>query len=352
MKKVRVKDLCGGEVLAKDLYVQNYGSVLVPKGTILKQDYIDRLEPLGFDTVYIEEDRKENAITELMEECQNQVKQVMERHIYKHNEELKKLCSIAEDMIMEVVNEEPLNEKIVEIQEEGTDVYSHSMQVCTLSTMLALKCGLERELVQDTLKGALLHDIGLRYITVPYESVEINDLPKSSIEEYKNHTTAGYQALEREKWITSDTKDIIFYHHERMDGSGYPLKLSGDRLSLPVKIVSVCDAFDERLRGIGHKRCKLQEAVEFLRDNKGVLFDKTVTETFLKMIVQYPTGCMLKLSTGEVGKVVSQNKEMPERPVVSLLYAQNGEAYKEPKEMDLMKVLNVIIVEILEEKDN
>lgn len=351
MRRVRVKELCGGEILAKELYVQNYGSVLMPKGTILKKEYIEKLDQLGFEMVFIEEQKKNGIITGLIEECQNQVKQVLERHIYKHNEELKKLCRMAEDMILEAVNEEPLNDKIVEIQEGGADVYAHSMQVCTLATMLALKCGLEKETVQDTLKGGLLHDIGLRYITVPYENVDIEKLPKSSKDEYKRHTLEGYQALEKETWISSNTKDIIFYHHERVDGSGYPLKLSGDRIGLPVKIVSVCDAFDERLRGIGQERCRLQEAVEYLRDNKGVLFDKTVTETFLKMIVQYPTGCMLKLSTGDVGKVISQNKEMPERPVVSLLYAENGEAYEEPKELDLMKVLNVVIVEILDEKD-
>ena len=353
MKRVRVKTLSGGEVLARDLYALNYGSVLMPKGTLLKKDYIEKLLLLGIDSVFIEEEKQESSYisTELMEGCQNHIKQVLERHIYKHNEELKKLCRMAENMIMEAVSEEPLNEKVVEIQEQGGDIYSHSMQVCTLSAVLALKCGLEKEAVQDTLKGGLLHDIGLRYITVPYENICVDGLPKSSREEYKRHTLEGYRALEQENWISSCTKDIIFYHHERINGTGYPLRLGGDRLSLPVKIVSVCDAFDERLNGIGYERCHLQEAVEFLRDNRGVLFDRAVTEAFLQMVVQYPTGCMVKVSTGEIGRVLSQNKEMPERPVISLLQSEEGEEYSQPKILDLMKVLNVFIVEILDEKE-
>lgn len=353
MKRVRVKELRGGEILAKDLYVQSYGSVLMPKGTVLKKEYIEKLEQLGFEMIFIEKKKKDGIIsTGLIEECQNQVKQVLEHHIYRHNEELKKLCLMAEDMILEAVNEETLNDKIVEIREGGADVYEHSMQVCTLATMLALKLGLGKEMVQDVLKGGLLHDIGLRYITVPYENVNIAALPKSSVAEYKRHTLEGYQALEKEAWISFNMKEILLYHHERIDGSGYPLKLSEDRIRLPVRIVSVCDAFDEKLRGIGRERCRLQEAVEYLRDNRGILFDKAVTETFLNMIVQYPTGCMLRLSTGEIGEVILQNNEMPERPVVKLLYNRDGEVYEEPKELDLMKVLNVVIVEMLDKEDS
>lgn len=351
MKKVNVNALNGGEILSRDVYAQNYGYVLIPKGTVLKKEYIEKLELLGIHTVFIKETEKISVKKEeLMEDCQTQIKNIMERHIYKHNEELEKLCNIAESMIMEAIEEEPLSEQVVELRESGGDVYTHSMQVCTLSTMLALKCGLDRRGVLDILKGALLHDIGLRYITVPYENVSIDKLPQSSQEEYRRHTLEGYKALEKESWLSSEVKNIIFFHHERMDGSGYPLKLCKDRLSLSIKIVMLCDAFDERLQGIGHKQVSLQEAREFLRDNKGKMFDKKLTEEFLKMIVQYPTGCRVELNTGEKGRIICQNKEMPERPVVELLYDREGKSYIPPQKIDLMKALHVFIVESSDEK--
>lgn len=363
MKRVDVAKLSGGEVLARNLYMCQHGNILIPKGTVLKSDYIKKLSLLGISTVDIEENEEGNEKEEeeknavdvikelsLIQICQNQIRQVMEGHIYKHNEELRKLCYMAENMILEAIREEPLSEKIVEIQEAGGDIYTHSMHVCTLSTMLALKLGLEKEEIQDTLKGGLLHDIGLRYTTVPYQEVDVDNLPKSSRDEYRSHTLEGFQALEQENWISASAKDIIFYHHERLDKSGYPLRLGGDRISLPVKIVSVCDAFDERITGIGHKRYHLQEAIEFLRDNKGVLFDNAVTEAFLKMIVHYPTGCSVRINTGETGRVIYQNTEMPERPVLLILQSEDGTAYPKPKELDLMKTLNVVIVEVLDKK--
>ncbi len=356
MKRVDVRKLSGGEILARDLYTLNYGTILMPKGTVLKKEYINRLDLLGIYTVYIKDSDEKNESLDIRTEsgliqiCQNQIRQVMERHIYKHNEELKRLCRMAENIILEAVNEEPLNEKVVEIQEASGDIYTHSMHVCTLSTMLAIRCGMEKEEVQDVLKGGLLHDIGLRYITVPYENISMDKISRIAREEYKHHTLKGYNSLEKESWISPAVKDIILYHHERLNGSGYPLKLKGDRLIHQVKIVSICDAFDERVTGIGHERYHLQEALEFLRDNKGVLFDKAVTETFLKMIVQYPTGCVVKLNTGEIGRVVYQNKDMPERPVLLLMQDQEGMVYPEARELDLMKELNVFIEEVIENK--
>lgn len=352
MKRVNISALTGGEILARDLFAENYGNVLMPRGTVLKKEYIERLELLGIKTVFIEETVSGIAESklELLESCQNQVKQVLERHIYKHNAELQKLCDTAESMIMEVLDDEPIAERVIEIQHSGGDMYSHSMRVCTFSTILALKCGLDKRIVQDILKGGLLHDLGLRYITVKYENVNIEDLPKSSQEQYRMHTLEGYAALKQEKWISNNVKDIIFYHHERLDGTGYPLQLSGERLSIPVKIVNICDAFDELLAGIGCTRYRLQEATEFLRDSKGIKFDKNLTETFLKMIVQYPTGCEVRISTGERGTVIAQNREMPERPIVEIQYDKNGKRYRQTKKMDLMQTLNIFIVESSDER--
>ena len=94
MKRVHVKTLSGGEILSKDLYDLNYGNILMPKGTILKKDYIDKLPMLGVDTVFIDGEENSSNISRIMEMCQNQIKQVLEKHIYKHNEELKILWKL------------------------------------------------------------------------------------------------------------------------------------------------------------------------------------------------------------------------------------------------------------------
>ncbi len=71
--------------------------------------------------------------------------------------------------------------------------------------------------------GALPHDLGLRHITVPYINCDINELSEAEAFEYRKHPILAYSVLEEENgWILC--KKIVLVHHERRDGSGFPLK--------------------------------------------------------------------------------------------------------------------------------
>lgn len=352
MRRVSVKDLKGGEILAKDVCTSSL-SVLMARGTILKKDYIEKLPILNIQHVYIE-DRAEEAegsnfqkntvAQEMLRECQNRVKSVLEHHIYKQNKELEHLCTMAEELIDTILQEKEISSYMIEMKEERNDMYTHSLHVCSLATLLAFRLGMDKSLVVDIAKGGILHDIGLRYLTVPYENCEVQKLSAQEQGEYKKHAANGYKSLNQEDWLTERAKEIVLMHHEYVDGSGYPLRLTGDRIPDAVKVISICDAFDELISGIGHCHRKMQEAVEFLKYNAGRLFDKRYTEVFLRMIVYYPVGTIVKLSTGEMAKVIRQNPEFNERPVLELLCDADGRKYTKKKEMDLCKVLNVFIV--------
>lgn len=350
MKKTAVKDLTGGEILAKDIYTSSY-NILMSRGSVLKKEYAEKLPLLGIHFVYIE-DSKEEASDNTMENdikqtINKKVRHVLETHIYKHNKELSDLCEVAEDIISAVLDEEQINEKVVEIKAEGGDMYTHSVNVCSLGTVLALKLKLDKEKVEDIAKGSILHDLGLRYITVPYENIDISSLPQQDQNEYKKHVTYAFKALEKENWLSQTAKDIILFHHEYINGTGYPLHLTDEKLEIPVKIVSLCDAFDQMISGIGWKQTNLQESIEYLRYNKGILFDKYVTEKFLQMIVQYPIGTIVVTNQGEIGRVVRLNREMMERPVIEIIKNSSGKILKKPEEIDLLKVLNVFIVKTI-----
>jgi len=354
MRRVSVKELKGGEVLAKDVCTPSL-SVLMARGTILKKDYIEKLPLLNIQYVYIqgkkektEEDNsnyQNNAVTqEMLRECQNKVKSVIEHHIYKQNKELENLCAMTEEIVDTILQEREINSYMIEVKEERHDMYTHCIHVCSFSTMLALRLGMDISLVVDIAKGGILHDIGLRYLTVPYENCDIEKLSFQEQGEYKKHAINGYQSLAQESWLTERAKEIVLMHHEYLDGSGYPLHLMGDRIPIVVKVITICDTFDELISGIGYCHRKLQESVEFLRYNAGRLFDKHYTETFLKMIAYYPIGTIVQLSTGEIARVIRQNPEFNERPVLELLCDADGKRYIEKKVIDLCKVLNVFIV--------
>ncbi len=69
----------------------------------------------------------------------------------------------------------------------------------------------------------MLHDLGLRYLTIPYQDQDIETLNKVELTEYMKHPVYGYSAVKDEDWLSELSKKIILYHHERSDGSGFPL---------------------------------------------------------------------------------------------------------------------------------
>ncbi len=351
MKKVFTDQLKGGEILSKDLHTPY--NVLIVKGTVLKKEYIERFPLLGIEYVYIEEtDTKDDAAyatardivrEEIKRECNVKVRQLLETHIYRHNKELANLCVVAEKLIDNILEDEKIQEKVVEVKDAEGDLYSHSVNVCGLSVILALKMGLSKEQAEEIAKGSILHDLGLRYITQEYEDIAVEQMAVQDKVEYYKHALQGFQAVQEEKWLSQTAKDIILFHHEAEDGSGYPLHLKGDKLSLAIKIVIVCETFDQMLNGIGYKRTRLQEIIEYLKYHRGKLFDKKVTNEFLKMIIQFPVNTIVVTNQGEVGRVIRQNKEMTDRPVILITKDRNGMELNPPHELDLCKVLNVFI---------
>ena len=136
---------------------------------------------------------------------------------------------------------------------------------------------------------------------------------------------------------------MILYHHERIDGSGYPLKATD--IPLECRIIQVCEAFDEMICGIGCKRTKVYEAVEYLKNFKDIKFDGRIVDIFLEFTAVYPAGTYVRTNEGEIGIVMRQNKQFPGRPVLRIVEDRNGDAVNIIK--DLLEVNNIYIKEVI-----
>lgn len=350
MKLCKITDLKGGEVLAKTVMTSDF-KILLSDGIVLRPEYIDKIKELGITEVYITEDvlhEKEVLLLKnnLERVFHDKVKNIMEKHIYRQSRELMELSQTADSIISNILEEEEIVEQIYDIKERSSDIYEHSVNICSLAVLVALKLKTKKEIVHDIAVGCLLHDLGLRYLEIPYADRDMEDFSKSELVEYKKHPVYGYAALEKEVWISELSKKIILSHHEKMDGSGFPLKLK--ELPYEVKIVSVCDTFDEIICGIGCSRQKVYQAVEYLKTFKGQKFDANIVDTFLEFTAVYPVGSKVLLSNNCIGKVVSQNKEFPDRPVIQVVRDEQGELVSKVFLIDLIKANNVFIEKVLE----
>ena len=138
--------------------------------------------------------------------------------------------------------------------------------------------------------------------------------------ELKKHTILAYSALEGEDWISPVSKKMVLSHHERKDGSGYPLKQKTK--DIECNILQVCDAFDCMISGMECKRISVQQALETMIEAADLLFERKIVKVLQKIVAYYPVGTKIRLNTGETGIVVCQTDNSI-RPVVAVLDQDN-----------------------------
>lgn len=357
MRCVNTDNLKGTEVLGMAV-VSSSDAVLIAEGTVLNNAYIQKLRELGIRSVYIKDDdgsaNKDSnkkvvfSIDDTYKESKKEIERVLEKHIYKHNDDLKKVAGEAVKIMCTVLEEPDVVNGLTEIRNISTDMYSHCINVCTMSTILALRLRMTEEQVHNIAMGAILHDIGLKYISAEYIDVDVDELNSKEQVEYKKHTIYGYSAIQEEKWLSDTAKDIILLHHEREDGNGYPFRHSGSRIRQEVKLVTVCDDFDAMISGIGRKKIKIYEAIEYIKVNAGIIYDTAVASKLLKTMAVYPVGTKVVTSEGETGIVEKQNVAAPERPVIKIISDAEGKEYSVPVMKDLMKYLTLFIVDTVD----
>ena len=279
------------------------------------------------------------------EQIKNKIKDILELHIYQHTEGLEKIAETAQNIISDIIEEDEVIEKVYDVKERSADIYEHSLQVCTIATLIALKLGMTEKQVYDISVSSLIHDLGLRYLVVRYEDQDINLLPAKDQEEYKKHPIYGYTAVKNETWLSENAKGIVLNHHERKDKSGYPL--GTDLLSRMTQVVGVCDEFDELICGVGKARVRVHEAINNVRNYSGIWFDSDIVDAFLQLIAVYPVGSRVKTNQGELGIVMRQNAHFPERPIIRIIKDQYGQDMRTEKVVDLIKETTVVIQEVV-----
>jgi len=351
MIRKKINELKGNEILGKPLMTLAY-QIILPEGAQLRPDYLEKMIELGVTDAWVleEEYLEESALTVLKDNIlctiNQKVKDILERHTYHDNEELAELSSAVENIMEYILEDENVLEAVLEIRQRSSNLYEHSVNVCAMSLLTSLKLKMDQKSLYNIGIGSLLHDIGMRYSVIDVFGSDMLDMTAASWSEYKKHPVFGYDALKNEKWLSDSSRSIILFHHETLDGEGYPIK-TGD-IPKECRIVSICDTFDEMYGGIGYTRAKLYEVIEYLKNYKNVKYDGKIVDAFLCLIAVYPTGTRVVTNEGEEAIVVRQNNGFQERPVLRITHNQNGEEVTGIVIKDLVKVHNIFIEKVLD----
>lgn len=222
---------------------------------------------------------------------------------------------------------------------KGKDDYTylHSVAVCALMVALGRQLGLKGEQLRDVGMAGLLHDVGK--MLIPEEVLnKPGRLTDEEFEQVKQHPVKGWELLQASPNICDIAKEVCLHHHERVDGTGYPDRLSGEALTLVSRMGAVCDVYD----ALTSNRCYKSgwepgEALRKMAEWRNGHFDETVFHAFVKTVGIYPTNTVVKLKSGRLAVVLDQSDKSLLTPVVKVFFSTRSNTRITPELVDLAK---------------
>lgn len=355
MLLVKIENLENGMELAKSVIEPSSERILVKSGTVLNDVLMFNLKRYNISSVWIKSEiSQELLLRQVREELDvneslNNLKSVFGEDesvmITEVSEETQQhIKSVADNLLASVYSDDNLLLKLYQLQSYDDYTYKHCLRVAMLSTQIGKQLGLTREDLHELSEAALLHDIGKRQV-----SIEIIRKPAKltdeEFDEVKNHTVRGYNLLKKTGQYSDRLLNAVLMHHEKYDGTGYPLRVSGEQITYFARVIAIADVYDALTSNRPYRKpWSVAEAEEYMMGGSGTHFDYDLIQAFIATFAPYPLGSIVLLSNGEEAKIVSNNSNVL-RPIVEIT-----DRYGKVRSVDLyndFKSLSLSVVKIL-----
>lgn len=337
MRYVSIEQVESGDTLGRSIYSSD-GLTLLQANVQLTVGMIHKLRRFGVNMLYITDsnfsdvevedtvtdETKREAISNLSSaiQCVQSGKGVDLRGIQKS--------------ISNIIDETLRNRKVLlnlnDIRTSDNSLFIHSLNVCMMATTIGIGLGYNNAQLKELALGALLHDMGKAI-------KEDGDSSASGLASEKHHTWLGFNLLRKKHEMSIVSAHVALQHHEWINGAGIPRGLSGAEIHDFAKIVAIANYYDNLISPFSEEEtCHPYVACEKIMALANIRFDHDMVIRFLRSIAMYPTGASLKLSTGEVGVVIDQNRGLPSRPVVRVIKKERSRSQRMEDEHDFTDI--------------
>lgn len=364
MRLVPIESVRPNTVLGKTIYDID-GRLLLRAGVVLKEQTIEKIKEINILSIYISDKYSNEVIEDIIKpeirqkaiitikEAFTNIGRLTSKNGERYSEKdytwqeqsyFYNIGKMAESIIEDILNKKDVVLALVDIRSMNNYLYSHCVNVAVIALSIGIALKMRKKKLEALCIGALIHDIGKSFLPKNLMSKETG-YTEEELEEIKKHPRLGYKYLSSTYNINSLSKMIVLQHHERCDGRGYPDGLlQKDILDLS-SIVSVADAYDNLSTDHPGKRAMFpSDVLEYLMANAGTRFDYNIVCVFCRIVIPFPKGTIIELSTDEIAKVEETIPNFPLRPIVRIIESKRASRIGE--QVSLLKELSVVITSI------
>ncbi len=360
MQRITLDEIQPGMYLSRPL-VSADGTVLLHEGIEMKERYIQYLRNNGVTTLFVGEPEIKDTIgiaedfytPEHRQKAVDAAREVVNHFRVGKGINLSRVKNLVSDLINQLGQNPENMIHFLDMRRKEEYMFSHAVNTCILSVMTGLAMGYDARQLQELGLAAMLHDVGKIKFSSQLARQYPGYLSRSEREEYRRHSFYSMEILRENDALSSDVINACFQHHERWNGSGYPMGLKGDAISEYAQIISIADVYDRLIAGIPYRqRTPVYYAVAILNKAAGEYFNKAIVEKFNQNVAIYPMGRMVRLNNQQSGMLLGVDIKNKTTPIVRIISSQDGNDVNRVVELDLIKNPELFIVDFEELSTN
>jgi HD-GYP domain-containing protein (c-di-GMP phosphodiesterase class II) len=277
-------------------------------------------------------DQELNNVRSAYKDACSQTSAIMDSMRLNGELDVKKVNQVVDECVDSILRNDTALVWLTQIRDKDNYTAEHSLRVCIYAIALGRELGFRELELQNIGTCGLLHDVGK--VRVPREILTKNgNLTPEEVKLMQEHPVHGKKLLISKSGVYPGAVDVAFCHHERLDGSGYPRGITGERIPYYAKIIGIIDAYDSMISDKPYsKGMTTLDACRHIYQCKDTLFDKIILGHFIHFIGIYAPGSLVEMNTGEVGIIVETNNDNGIKPRILLVLGSD----KQPKTQRLI----------------
>jgi HD-GYP domain-containing protein (c-di-GMP phosphodiesterase class II) len=208
----------------------------------------------------------------------------------------------------------------------------HAFSTGVLCVAIAARLGWSRRDVRHCALAGLLSDLGMTLIPREIRTAS-RPLTESEINRVWRHPTWSVVLMEDIAGIPESVRRAAYQHHERENGSGYPLRLRTSKICDYARVIAVADAYAATTQPRPFRRpITPYEVIEhMIRVGSERMYDRKVVRALVESTGLFPVGSHVRLSSGEIAQVIGSHTAMPDRPIVRVYRLHAGRSVPGPR---------------------